>query len=73
MILMLLDLRQELDVTKKKKDDTDSPLAPAVGKVKPEIKVEPSIAVPPSTLDNIKEEQIAATPVRQNSLKCKLS
>lgn len=57
-------------MTKKKKDDGDSPLAPAVGKVKPEIKVEPSIAVAPS-LDNIKEGQVSATPIRQNSLKCK--
>lgn len=69
-----LDLRQELDVTKMKKDDVpDQPsITPAIVKVKPEVKVEP--VTPISTnRDNLKENRLPETPSRSNSIKSQSS
>ena len=75
------DLRQELDVTKKKKDEPETPPTPTVVKVKPEVKVEPSTSnqQPLNQQNSILKENSGqshagdssmATPARPASLKC---
>lgn len=75
------DLRQELDVTKKKKDEPETPPTPTVVKVKPEVKVEPSTSsqLPVHQQNSIIKENsgqshigdnVMTTPARPASLRC---
>ncbi|KAF6029803.1 NDE1 [Bugula neritina] len=63
------DLQQELDVSKKKKEEPETtPQAPAIVKVKPEVKVEPSTnhqPVPPNSIHKDQSQSsIPTTPCR---------